>query len=185
MSISRLINQYLHSHCIRLQWRIRKPWQIFSNKRHLSRDGKIEIDFFDFLGGFRRFSINIRIEVHFFRLHWEMKGHWSRVNLWEALCASQDLNVTSVLSFPNANWTQSSKRYNSKHCGKFHKRKKSPMKIKEVAIDILTSLIYANQQDSRFQDFKIYWIILVGQINGKKTSYLQNIIQYYKCSQWQ
>ena len=49
--------------------------------------------------GFHRFSINIRIEVHFFRLHWEMKRHWSCVNLWEA----QDLHVTSVLSFPNAN----------------------------------------------------------------------------------
>ena len=30
-----------------------------------SRDGKIDFDFFNFLGGFRRFSINIRIEVHF------------------------------------------------------------------------------------------------------------------------
>ena len=31
--------------------------------------------------------INLRIEVHFFRLHWEMKGHWSSVNLvkYEAL----------------------------------------------------------------------------------------------------
>ena len=25
--------------------------------------------------------LQVRIEVHFFRLHWEMKGHWSRVNL--------------------------------------------------------------------------------------------------------
>ena len=39
--------------------------------------------------------------LFFFRLHWEMKGHWSRVNLWEALL--KDLHATSVLSFPNAN----------------------------------------------------------------------------------
>ena len=91
---------YLHSHGIRLQWSIRKLWQIISNKRHWSQDGKI---YFDFLGVFHRFSIKIRIEVYFFRLHWEMKGHWSCVNLWEALHASQDLHVTSVLSFPNAN----------------------------------------------------------------------------------
>ena len=43
-----------------------------------------------------------------------MKGHWPHENLWEALCASQDLHVTSVrvsqdlhvtsvLSFPNSN----------------------------------------------------------------------------------
>ena len=39
---------YLHSHGIRLQWSIRKLWQIFSNERQLSRNGKIENDFFDF-----------------------------------------------------------------------------------------------------------------------------------------
>ena len=40
---------------------------------HWSRDGKIEsdIDFFNFLGVICRFSIFIRIEVHFFRLHRE------------------------------------------------------------------------------------------------------------------
>ena len=27
----------------------------------------------------RHLSINRTIEVHFFRLHWEMKGHWSHV----------------------------------------------------------------------------------------------------------
>ena len=32
-----------------------------------------------------------------------MKGHWSHVNLWEVLCASQNLHMTSVFSFPNAN----------------------------------------------------------------------------------
>ena len=32
-----------------------------------------------------------------------MKGHSARVNLWEALRSPQDLHVTSVLSFPNAN----------------------------------------------------------------------------------
>ena len=56
---------YLHSSGIRLQWSIRKLWQIFSNKRHWSRDGKIDIDFFDFLGVFHRFSIIKKIEVHF------------------------------------------------------------------------------------------------------------------------
>ena len=57
--------------------------------------------FFRLLGVICHFSINIRIEVHFF-LHWEIKGHWSRENLWEALRASLDLHMTSVLSFPNA-----------------------------------------------------------------------------------
>ena len=28
-----------------------------------------------------RISICLRIEVHFILLHWEMKGHWSCVNL--------------------------------------------------------------------------------------------------------
>ena len=64
---------------------------------------KMTLVFFDFLGVFHRFNINIRIEVHFFRLHWEMKGQWSRVNLWEALRTPQDLHETSVLSFPDAN----------------------------------------------------------------------------------
>ena len=41
--------------------------------------------------------------IIFFYLHWEMKGQWSRVNHWEALHASQNLHMTSVLSFPNAN----------------------------------------------------------------------------------
>ena len=51
--------KYLHSHGIRLQWSIRKLRQIF----YWTRDGKIDIFFFDFLGVFHRFSINIRIEV--------------------------------------------------------------------------------------------------------------------------
>ena len=38
-----------------------------------------------------------------FGLYWEMKGLWSRVNLWQALLTSQDSHVTRVLSFPNAN----------------------------------------------------------------------------------
>ena len=40
---------------------------------------------------------------HYFCLHGEMKRHWSRLNLWEALGASQISHVTSVHSFPNAN----------------------------------------------------------------------------------
>ena len=45
--------------------RHKKLWQIFSNERNWSHDGKINIDFFfDFLEVFRRFIINIRIEVH-------------------------------------------------------------------------------------------------------------------------
>ena len=59
--------------------------------------------FFRLLRFICHFSINIKIEVHFFCLHWEMKGHWSRENFWEALRASQHLHMTSVLSFPNAN----------------------------------------------------------------------------------
>ena len=36
---------YLLSHGIRLQWSIIKLLQIFSNESHLSREGKIDIDF--------------------------------------------------------------------------------------------------------------------------------------------
>ena len=38
-----------------------------------------------------------------FRLHWEMKGHWSRVNIVKLEALLEDLHATSVLSFPNAN----------------------------------------------------------------------------------
>ena len=43
------------------------------------------------------------IEVHFFRLHWEMKGHWLSVNFVKREALLKDLHTTSVLSFPNAN----------------------------------------------------------------------------------
>ena len=46
--------------------------------------------------------IYLRIEVHLFCLHWEMKGHWSRVNLVKREALLKDLHVTSVLSFPDA-----------------------------------------------------------------------------------
>ena len=70
---SRIQLKYLHSRGIRLRWSIRKLWQIFSNERHRSHDRKIDIDFFDFLGvtGICHFSINIRIEVHFFVFIWK------------------------------------------------------------------------------------------------------------------
>ena len=69
----------------------------------MSRDQTLPL-IFSALRVICRSSINLRIEVHtFFCLHWKMKGHWSRVNLLEALRASQDLHVTSVLLFPNAN----------------------------------------------------------------------------------
>ena len=55
-------------------------------------------DNIDIIGTF----IHLRIEVHFFRLHWEMKGHWSCVNLVKREALLKDLHVTSVLSFPNA-----------------------------------------------------------------------------------
>ena len=55
--------KYLHSHDIRLQWCIIKLWQLLSNECHWSRDGKIDI-----VGIIFRFSINIRIEVHYFAL---------------------------------------------------------------------------------------------------------------------
>ena len=61
-----IILYILHSHAIRLQWSIRKLLQMFSNEKHWAHDGKIDIDFFDFLWGSRRFCINIRIEVHCF-----------------------------------------------------------------------------------------------------------------------
>ena len=47
---------------------------------------------FDLLGVICHFSIKIRIEVH-----------GSCVNLWDVFCASQDLHMTHVHSFPNAN----------------------------------------------------------------------------------
>ena len=49
------------------------------------------------------FGLYLRIEVHFFRLHWEMKGHWSHVNLVKRFALLKDLHVTSVRSFPIAN----------------------------------------------------------------------------------
>ena len=42
------------------------------------------LSFFRLLGVICLFSINIRILVHFFCLHWEMKSHLARENLWEA-----------------------------------------------------------------------------------------------------
>ena len=67
--------------------KLSKLWQTFSNERHRSRDRKIDIDFFDFLGVICHFSINDKYKdwSTLFCLHWEMKGHWSHVNLWEAL----------------------------------------------------------------------------------------------------
>ena len=47
-----LIVVYLHSNVIRLRWIIGKPWQIFSNEKHRSRDQKIDIDFSTFRGFF-------------------------------------------------------------------------------------------------------------------------------------
>ena len=41
--------------------------------------------------------VHLRIKVHFFVCIWEMKGHWSRVNL---LALLKYLTATSVLSFP-------------------------------------------------------------------------------------
>ena len=45
----------------------------------------------------------LRIDVHFFCLHWEMTGHWSSVNLVMRKALLRDLHTNSVLSFPNAN----------------------------------------------------------------------------------
>ena len=48
-------------------------------------------------------SYYLRIKVHFLCLHWEMKGHWSRVNLVKRKALLKGLHTTSFLSFPNAN----------------------------------------------------------------------------------
>ena len=48
---------------------------------------KLTLIFFYFIGVFHCFSINIRIKEHFFRLHWEMKGHLSCVNLVKRFCS--------------------------------------------------------------------------------------------------
>ena len=45
----------------------------------------------------------LRIEVHFFCLHGEMKGHWSRENILKHKALLKYLHATSVLSFPHAN----------------------------------------------------------------------------------
>ena len=47
-------------------------------------------------------AFHLRIEVHFFCLHLEMKGHWSRLNLAKREVLLKDLHATSVLSFPYA-----------------------------------------------------------------------------------
>ena len=46
---------------------------------------KLTLIFFPLLGIICHFSINIRVKVHFFSLHWEMKGHWSCVNFFPHL----------------------------------------------------------------------------------------------------
>ena len=75
----------------------KKTAAIFSNECHLSRDEKIDIDDFDFLGVICRYSINIRIEVHFlFAL-----GNGRTQVACKALL--KDLHATRVLSFPDAN----------------------------------------------------------------------------------
>ena len=74
--------------------KMRKLWQIFSNERHWSCDGKTHIDFFRLFMGFSSFWRKYKDWSTLFCLCWEMKGHWSRVNLR----ASQNLHVTSVLS---------------------------------------------------------------------------------------
>ena len=80
---------------LRLQWSVGKLCQIFSNERHWSRDGKINIDFFfRLLRVFHRSSINIGIEVHCFTFA-------LGIERTEALL--KDLHATSILSFPNAN----------------------------------------------------------------------------------
>ena len=58
------------------------------------------IFFFDFLGVFHRLCINIRIEVHFCSF---ASGNETLVACKSLRSASQDLHVTSVLSFPHAN----------------------------------------------------------------------------------
>ena len=54
--------------------------------------------FFLFLGLLVTLAWIKGLKYTFVRLHWEMRGHGSQVNLWEALCASHDLHVTSFLS---------------------------------------------------------------------------------------
>ena len=49
------------------------------------------------------YRVYSRIEVHLFRLHWEIKGHLSRENLVKRETLLEDLPATSVLSFSNAN----------------------------------------------------------------------------------
>ena len=48
--VQNYIHQYLHSNGIRMQWSIKKMWQIFSSERHWSRDGKINMGFSTFEG---------------------------------------------------------------------------------------------------------------------------------------
>ena len=75
----------------------------------LIKDWRIEVHFFSLHWEMKGHwsHVNLwkarRIEVHFFRLHWEMKGHWSCVNLVRHKALLKDLHATSVLSFPNAN----------------------------------------------------------------------------------
>ena len=72
---------------------------IFSVK-DWSRDGKIDIDFFDFLGFF---SINIRIEVHF--CSFALENERTLVACKSLRIASRFTKFTrdQCLSFPNAN----------------------------------------------------------------------------------
>ena len=78
----------------------------------------------------RRNLLYLRIEVYFFHLHLEMKGHWSRVNLVKLEALLKDLHATSVLSFPNAN----KKVYFNPYI--YAKAMKTPYKVEKINVNI-------------------------------------------------
>ena len=65
-----------------------------------SRDKKLTLIFFSTFRGYLSLSIKIRIEEHFFCLNWEMKGHSSFVNLWEAFALHKIYTWPVSFNFP-------------------------------------------------------------------------------------
>ena len=76
------------------------------------------------------YKVYLRIEVHFFCLYWEMKGHWSCVNLVKREALLKDLHTTIVLSFPNAN---KKKVYFNPHI--YAKATNNPWKVEKINVN--------------------------------------------------
>ena len=93
-----LKGKYLHCHGICLQWSTRKLWQIFSNECHWSRDGKIDIGFFDFYMGHLSLWHKYKDWSTLFCI-WKMKGFRASQDLMSFHFTIQTKKCTLILIF--------------------------------------------------------------------------------------